>query len=265
MSILLLPVMSSGYPRKIDATIEQVRSIYSQLLEAIEAKVSREPTASGEAAINNVGGSSSSSGSGNGDSERTTSTNSMERVIQTVLQEYINEVVEMASNSLNVVNAATGADGTGTSAANSNNSGNVGILRQLLQQTQVEYVEPFDLELNERVRQKYQEWEELTVKVVQLRRNGPREVNEQYSQRQREFFDALDKRLEKLAAEEEAIAADSGSDTAADQGNGDDTKVGDIRSYVDSLRDLYEAKEGIASVRQNTDKLRGLFATLETD
>lgn len=251
--------MSSGYPRKIDATIEQVRSIYSQLLEAIEAKVSREPTASGEAAINNVGDN------GNGDGERTASTNSMERVIQTVLQEYINEVVEMASNSLNVVNAATGADGTGTSAANSNNSGNVGILRQLLQQTQVEYVEPFDLELNERVRQKYQEWEELTVKVVQLRRNGPREVNEQYSQRQREFFDALDKRLEKLAAEEEAIAADSGGDTAADQGNGDDTKVGDIRSYVDSLRDLYEAKEGIASARQNTDKLRGLFATLETD
>ena len=257
--------MSSSYPRKIDATIEQVRSIYSQLLEAIEAKVSREPTANEEAVINNA--SSSGEGEGEGEGERTVSTNSMERVIQTVLQEYINEVVEMASNSLNVVNAATGTDGP--LAANSN--GNVGILRQLLQQTQGEYVEPFDLELNERVRQKYQEWEELTVKVVQLRKNGPQEVNKQYSLRQREFFDALDKQLERLAVEEaglEAIAADSG-DTADDQGNGEDTGNGttevDVRSYVDSLRDLYEAKEGIASVRQSTDKLRGLFAALETD
>ena len=225
--------------------------------------MSREPTANEEAVITNA----SSSGEREGEGERAVSTNSMERVIQTVLQEYINEVVEMASNSLNVVNAVTGTDGS----LAANGTGNVGILRQLLQKTQGEYVEPFDLELNERVRQKYQEWEELTVKVVQLRKNGPQEVNKQYSLRQREFFDALDKQLERLAVEEaglEAIAADSG-DTADDQGNGEDTGNGttevDVRSYVDSLRDLYEAKEGIASVRQSTDKLRGLFAALEPD
>lgn len=79
------------------------------------------------------------------------------REVQIQLQEFLLSAMTMASKSLEVVNADT-----------------VGkTVKQLIMESQEKYMEPFDLDLNEQVRKMYQEWEDETVKVAQLRQTGP--------------------------------------------------------------------------------------------
>lgn len=103
---------------------------------------------------------------------------SLKTRVRELVEEFIHETFELARHSM-VVN---GVDMT-TQAT----------LVDSLKKEEV--VEPFDVELNEKLRNVYAEVDERTLEVTELRRQIPSQVNEIYRQKLREEQDLLDQAL----------------------------------------------------------------------
>ncbi|CDO93247.1 unnamed protein product [Kluyveromyces dobzhanskii CBS 2104] len=112
--------------------------------------------------------------------------------IQLQLDQFLMEALEMAGDSMNVLDA-----GKGTT------------VKSIIQEVQKEYMEPFDVELNEKVRQLYQEWEDETVKVSKLRREAPQAAVSEYASREKELFDEIDSRIERARTRSTASQPDT--------------------------------------------------------
>ncbi|QLQ81383.1 hypothetical protein HG537_0F01440 [Torulaspora globosa] len=206
---------------KVDVTVEQLRSIYGQLYDALDEKMSLHlPT------------------------EATEGKDHVRREVGLQLQEFLSEVMEMASSSVRVVNS-------------DDSSGKVS-MSELISKSQEKYVEPFDLELNEKVRQAYQEWEDQTVQVALLRRNAPQQVNEAYAGARDVFLSRLDAKIEQLQTEDHA-------GVVPDQEQQFDPLYWEktTKQYEQSLLTLRDAQARIPQTRSDMTKMKNLVSYLE--
>ena len=156
--------------------------------------------------------------------------------VQMHLQDYLLRVLDASLPSLDVVNADQTTSTT------------------LLSHTQQRYVGPLDTSLNENVRQTYQEWEDLTVKVAQLRREGPGRVNALYSQDARDLLNSIDARISETPGQDAGDAGDAGDTT------GIPDTLPTLDTYTAVLAQLHDAKEQLPETRA---ALRRLAATLQ--
>lgn len=198
-------------------SVEQLRSVYGQLHEALDER----------AALHLPGEADDTVG----------------RDVRLQLQEFLAQVLEMASSSMRVVNAE-------------DNDGSVGV-KDLISKSQERYVEPFDLELNERVRQAYREWEDCTVQVAQLRRDGPKTVDEAYEGAKDKFLAKLDAQIAELEKHEGAGVPMESQDSV------DKILNERVDQYESSLTSLHEAQSNIPQIRTNLGKIKSLVAYLE--
>ncbi|KAG0669281.1 hypothetical protein C6P45_003932 [Maudiozyma exigua] len=217
----------SNYNRKIDVSVEQIRAIYGQLLESLQEHANESlPELS------------------NNDQQK--------KELQIYIQEYLLNVMEMSSGSLNVVNLNE----------NENNYNN-NEMTNIINDQQQKYVEKFDIELNEKVRQRYQEWEDLTVKVSQLRRDGPEKINEMYQLESKDMIKDIDERINKQLNQIESQSNDNTTTKTALS----DTILNEtiISEYQNILTDLYTTKEQLPDTRATITKLKTLLTFLQQD
>lgn len=216
----------SNYSRKIDVSVEQIRAIYGQLLESLEEHT-RESLPS-------------DSNNDNNDQQI--------KDLQIYLQEYLLSVMEMSSGSLNIVNLS-----------DDNDKG----MTEIINDQQQKYVEKFDIDLNEQVRQRYQEWEDLTVKVSQLRRDGPERINEMYQTESNDMLKGIDERINKQLNQVELPSNDKATTIEPPIS---ETRLRDtISEYQNVLTDLYTTKEQIPDTRATITKLKTLLTFLQQD
>lgn len=221
----------SQMPKRLDVTVEQLKSIYGQLYDKLEEKASLHLPAEA------------------GEEHHPSMDDAVRKEVQLHLQDYLSQVMDMASSSLRVINA----------------NEEVKDVRALIMKSQEKYVEPFDLELNEQVRQKYEEWEEQTVKVSQLRQNAPREINRVYDEAKQDYLARLDARISLLQPEakdrhdEDLEAEDQVLDTL-------ESYWADLKSrYEESLQNLHGAQQQIPDARANVKKIQALVQFLEKE
>ena len=216
--------MSQGQSKKLDVTVEQLRSIYHQFHDILEEKTDLHLP------------------------KKEYDDDAVRREVQIQLQEFPLSAMTMASKSLEVVNADT-----------------VGkTVKQLIMESQEKYMEPFDLDLNEQVRKMYQEWEDETVKVAQLRQTGPAKINEVYNNSKDEYLAQLDGRIGVLQArmmQQQSADHDDSTDDADDHINWEHIK----QDYVASLNELYQTQQDLPKVRYNVEKVKRLMDFLEED
>lgn len=231
-------------PKKLDVTVEQLRSIYGQLYDLLEEKAALHLP-------NDI------------DAERKGdhTDDNVKREVQIQLQEFLTQVMDMASNSLRVVNID---DGDMEASGKRNKLS----IKDLIMKSQEKYVEPFDLELNEKVRKSYQEWEDQTVKVSQLRQNGPNHVNQLYVKARDQFLSQLDSRIENLQEsttetpkEEDKIKIEIEEEVSEDEQYWQSIK----EQYEQSLTYLHDAQAQLPQTRSDLNKIKNLIAYLETE
>ncbi|QLL31013.1 hypothetical protein HG536_0A08280 [Torulaspora globosa] len=210
---------------KVDVTVEQLRSIYGQLYDALDEKMRLHLPAEAAEGKDHV-----------------------RREVGLQLQDFLSQVMEMASSSVRVVNS-------------DDPSGKMSV-SELISKSQEKYVEPFDLELNEKVRQAYQEWEDQTVQVAVLRRNAPQQVNQAYVTARDAFLSRLDARIEQLQAEDHA-GVDSEQELDAAGSFGDSYWQEAAEQYERSLLTLRDAQARIPQTRSDITKMKSLVAYLE--
>ena len=218
--------MSQSHSKKLDVTVEQLRSIYHQFHDILEEKTDLHLP------------------------KKDHDDDAVRREVQIQLQEFLLSAMTMASKSLEVVNADTQGK----------------TVKQLIMESQEKYMEPFDLELNEQVRKMYQEWEDETVKVAQLRQTGPAKINEVYNNAKDEYLMHLDGRIGVLEArmtDQQAAEQDEG-------GEGDDQAAetnwnGIKHDYEVSLNELSQTQQNLPQVRYNVEKVKHLIDYLQKD
>lgn len=155
------------------------------------------------------------------------------------LQHFLVETMEMTSGSLNVVNANSGTS-----------------ISDLIAQSQQEFVEPFDLELNEQVRQKYQEWEDHAVKVAQLRREAPKKLRVMYEQELESALSSADSAIEALS-QQQGIESEEETDVVSELNN--EMSM----DYRESLVKLAHAQGELPKTRAKAQKVGQLLSYLE--
>ncbi|SCU93143.1 LANO_0E03114g1_1 [Lachancea nothofagi CBS 11611] len=158
------------------------------------------------------------------------------------LQNFLVEAMETASSSLRVVNATEYAS-----------------ITEILAQSREQFVEPFDLALNEQVRQKYQEWEDQTVRVAQLRREAPRKLREVYTSEAQEVLADADSIIESFKHDNStAIPTDDELQPSAGWN--------DLKSdYMEALAYLAQARKQLPQNRAKIQKLEQLVLFLESE
>lgn len=205
--------MSNGYVQKVDVSARQLRGIYSQLLELMEERINKTLPA------NEVD-------------------DSVRREVQLLVQEYLNNVMEMSTNSVNVTNVEM--DGQ--------------TVKDLIMKSQEKYVEPFDVELNEQVRQLYQEWENLSMTASQLRQTGPAKVNDLYNKGRDDYLEEIDQRLSQL--QQNRLSNNVLPEPSEPQAHALN-RIFD--NYEDSLQYLNETSQKLPSVNADLEKLKHLM------
>ncbi|CAI4038989.1 hypothetical protein SMKI_06G3410 [Saccharomyces mikatae IFO 1815] len=218
--------MSQGQSKKLDVTVEQLRSIYHQFHDILEEKTDLHLP------------------------KKDHDDDAVRREVQIQLQEFLLSAMTMASKSLEVVNADT-----------------VGkTVKQLIMESQEKYMEPFDLDLNEQVRKMYQEWEDETVKVAQLRQTGPAKINELYNNSRDDYLTHLDGRIGVLQARMKEHQYKNYDNADESNHQAAQTNWGNIKhDYVTSLSELYETQQELPQVRYNVEKVKRLMDYLEKD
>ena len=203
--------------KKIDVSAEQVRAIYAQLMSALQEHAH---TAS--------------------------DTTDIPRDLQVYLQDYLLRVMDASAPSLDVLNLEEGPSGTAASTSTT---------QQLLSNTQQRYVEPLDTALNERVRQTYQEWEDLTVKVAQLRREGPQRVAALYRDDAAALLQQIDREI--------AGGTDAPPPTSASPST--TSPAASAETYTAVLAQLQAAKEQLPETRAAVRRLAASLQRARTD
>lgn len=173
--------------------------------------------------------------------------------IQLQLDQFLMDAIEMAGESMNVVDA-----GRGTT------------VKSIIQEVQKEYMEPFDVDLNERVRKLYQEWEDRTVEVSQLRREAPQVVISEYTNLEKQLLDDIDAKIEAAAARRDQ---ETGTGTETETKTETDTQDPDSSEYWSQLADQYKqaltalksTNQDIPSHETRQKRLRTLLDLIEQE
>lgn len=109
-----------------------------------------------------------------------------------------------------------------------------------------EEIEPFDFELNDKLRQLYGRVDELTLEIARLRRNLPGEATKIYNE-------ALEKRRQAQLQDEEAIVKES------------EEKVNKVKDEIDKVQDE-DRIEQLERIKQDyygvIEKLGALIKTV---
>ncbi|CUS23139.1 LAQU0S08e02982g1_1 [Lachancea quebecensis] len=162
------------------------------------------------------------------------------------LQKFLVEAMDMASDSLNIVNVNERAS-----------------LTELLAQSRQQFVDPFDLDLNEQVRKKYQEWEDQTVKVAQLRREAPRKLRETYENEAHLALEEADALISSFSHEP------SSGQNVPDQVQDEHVELPNLvrlgEDYQEALKYLSAAKSQTPQNRAQIQKLEQLISFLESE
>lgn len=217
--------MSQSHSKKLDVTVEQLRSIYHQFHDILEEKTDLHLP------------------------KKDHEDDAVRREVQIQLQEFLLSAMTMASKSLEVVNADTQGK----------------TVKQLIMESQEKYMEPFDLELNEQVRKMYQEWEDETVKVAQLsdRARQDNEVYNNAKDEYLMHLDGRIGVLEARRADQQAAEQNEGGegDDQTAETNWDDIK----HDYEVSINELSQTQQSLPQVRYNVEKVKHLMDYLEKD
>lgn len=202
---------------KIYVPIEQVRYISDQLLEQLELKM--------QSILPSI------QGGGNmmlGDDP-------MRREISLNLQKYLRSVVDQVSYSIIINNLDTTGRPLGT----------------IIGESQTKYLEPFNIELNEEVRKKYQEWEDHSMQVSQIRQHAPTVMNAIYDKGEDQYFKQLDERIATLerdaADEEEEAIEDKETDPIEQQESSAELLT---EPLTESIEQLHESINQLPQLRE---------------
>lgn len=109
--------------------------------------------------------------------------------------------------------------------------------------------EPFDLELNERVRKSYETWEEETVKVANLRRAAQETINNVWTENQEQYLRELD-----LKIDTELVTDIPDEDSCRPEHYPIDTQ-----SYANSLESISKTQLRLPHMRNQLQKLQQLL------
>lgn len=218
---------SSHRTEKVYVPIEQVRYISDQLLEQLEAKIQTTlPPNTNKDKYDD-------------DNEISLQDDPIRREISLNLQEYLRSIVDQAAYSLIISNM----DITGRK------------LGDVIGESQSKYLEPFDLKLNEEVRQKYQEWEDYSVQVSQIRERAPELMNDIYRKGETEYLNKLDERINNL------VKSDTVSSNTTDNNTVKTDSVlalseQELREQLDeSIRQLHDSIDRLPQLRDDVTTL----------
>lgn len=213
---------SSHRTDKVYVPIEQVRYISDQLLEQLEFKIQTILPAN-----------KSKNKESDNDNEISLQDDPIRREISLNLQEYLKLVVDQAAYSL-VIN-------------NMDISGRK--LGDVIGESQAKYLEPFDVKLNEEVRQKYQEWEDYSVQVSQIRQRAPDLMNEIYRKGETEYLNQLDERINKITNSDTSVRAIDENIVDADFEALGETELRE--SLEESIKQLHESIDKLPQLRED--------------
>ncbi|KAG0666265.1 hypothetical protein C6P44_003729 [Monosporozyma unispora] len=200
---------SSQRAEKIYVPIEHVRYISDQLLEQLEMKMQTTLPTNG------------------GDND------TIRREISLNLQKYLRSLVDEVAYSMVISNMDT----TGRK------------LGDIIDESQSKYLEPFDKDLNEIVREKYVEWEDCSVQVSQLRKRAPEIMNEIYHKSQEEYLTQLDERIATQLGEN----IEDESDVIDEYILPKETQIHE--SISESVQQLHDSIEQLPHLRQDITTL----------
>lgn len=169
--------------------------------------------------------------------------------VQLQLQNFLFQVMDVAEDSLNIVD--------------DNRTDNSTKLRDVIIRTSEKNVEPFDLELNEKVRKMYQEWEDETVKVAQLRRDGPRKLKEKYKIEEKIALDEIDSKIAGLKNQKEEVS----EEVPEEEDDEEDAEYWKslAHDFEDGLSNLQEAQSSLPTNRNQLKKLKKMVLYLENE
>lgn len=170
--------------------------------------------------------------------------------VQLQLDQFLMETMEMAGESMNLVDVNKGTT-----------------VKSIIQEVQKEYTQPFDVELNEQVRQLYQEWENETVNVSKLRREAPSLAVAEYTRQEQSLLDELDSQIDKsLDSNSKELLDLKKHDRGALPAQNDEEFWKEIASqYKHALTDLYKVNDELPSHISRQDRLRLLMEYIEKE
>ncbi|AMD21409.1 HER130Cp [Eremothecium sinecaudum] len=161
----------------------------------------------------------------------------IEKQVSLEVEKFLTAAMEAASDSINVTDAASGTT-----------------LSDVINDAQKEYTEPFDVELNEKVRKLYQEWETETLNVIHLRRTAPKAVVDLYTKEESKVLQDINDRIKALAAQE---------NTAPPEDLPQQLLAEESVQYKEALSMLKAAQDFVPRDRKQLEKLKRLMIYLE--
>lgn len=164
-----------------------------------------------------------------------------QREVMIKLQEYLNDTIDLMSHSMTIndVNPVSNAP-----------------LSQLIQDKNIKIMEPFNSELNEKLRKQYENWEDLAIRALELRKLSPASINNIYDTLNNDYLSQLDKRLEQMEQEQNEIKTENTSSHPPH------IQSKDTNSINDSLRKMQDSVNELSQIRMNLNKLEQLSKNL---
>lgn len=166
--------------------------------------------------------------------------------IRLEIEKFIVNVMEMAGKSIDLIDAKHGTT-----------------VKDIITDVQQEYVEPFDLNLNEQVRKLYQEWEDETVNVSQLRRNGPDLIRQKYLTQGKTVLDDIDERISILESNQNTYNLESEEQKNEEANSSEFTLL--FEEYETSLLELSQAQNLLPHSRFKHETLKKLIKYLDQE
>ncbi|EDO17378.1 hypothetical protein Kpol_1060p34 [Vanderwaltozyma polyspora DSM 70294] len=254
--------------RRMDMTAAQVRSVYEQLHISLDERVAREF---------GIGDTDSSEQqqhryeTGGKDDE-------LLKSVKFEIERYLHNVIEMSGNSIRIDRGRGTAAATASATGRASSTTTTAAVVASELATSNGYIEEFDTTLNETVREKYQEWEDLTVKLSQLRAQAPQEINNQFTNNKMGLYKQIDTALEQTQKQKQPPQSDpktvgNGDGTAGvtdecENGNESEAEsemvIPTKSDYHEILTNVAHTAQQLPSHRQQLDSLRGLVAFLDT-
>lgn len=211
---------------RVTLSVGQLRSIYGQLHGILEQRMAQ-MLGQGQMRA--------------GEDDDQVQEDKVRREVQLRLQEYLLRVMDMASDSIEVIDAEEGKS-----------------IRELIMESREKFLEPFDVDLNERVREQYHQWEDANVKIAQLRRRGPEAVRSLYAAEQDKYLEELDSRIEKLQEENNTALNGEEGEVSEEEVTPEQQEV-----FLTALTSLMATQSRIPEIRAELDTTTNIVSYLD--
>lgn len=168
-----------------------------------------------------------------------------QREVMIHLQEYLNDTIDMMSSSITVNDLSPISNAP---------------LSQLIQDKNIKMMEPFDSELNEQLRKQYENWEDLSIRALELRKLSPVSINNIYDKLNDEYLCQLDERIESLEQEQKRnkqLLEEGESTETSETLDSEETQ-----NLSESLTKMQKSVDELSQIRANLNKLGQLTRSL---